>query len=116
MEKKLRDLFGEKVRALRKAKSLTQEQLGERAGLHHTYIGAIERAECNLSMDNVEKIAKGLGVKPEELFAFSSGQISVSEKDKLVMEIAESLKERDEKTLRHVLGIVKEILNLADRE
>lgn len=116
MEKRLRELFGGKVRALRKAKSLTQEQLGERAGLHHTYIGAIERAECNLSMDNIEKIAKGLEVKSEELFAFSSEQISVSEKDKLVMEIAASLKERDVETLKQILNIVKEILKLADRE
>ena len=113
--KKLRELFGEKVRALRKAKGFTQEQLGEKAELHYTYIGAIERAECNLSMDNIEKVAKGLGVEPVELFSFSSKQKSVSEKGKTFLRLKEVLKQRDEKTLKSVLGIVEDVLELVDR-
>ena len=113
--KKLRQMFAEKVRALRKAEGLTQEKLGEKAGLHYTYIGAIERTECNLSIDNIEKVAKGVGVEPVELFRFSSERISVSERDKLVMELVGLLKERDERTLSHILSIVREVLELENR-
>jgi transcriptional regulator with XRE-family HTH domain len=60
--------FGEKVRDLRKEKGLSQEQLAFKADLHRTYIGMIERAEKNITLINVEKIAKALGVKITELF------------------------------------------------
>ena len=116
MKKKLRKFFGEKVRALRKAKGLTQEKLGERAGLHYTYIGSIERADSNLSMDNIEKIAKGLKVEPAELFSFSSRTISVSKQDRILLELIEALRKRDEGTLRHVLKIVTEVLQAKDEK
>jgi len=59
--------FGERLRALRTAAGLTQEQLADQAGLHWTYIGQIERGERNLTYKNVRKLARGLGVKPAEL-------------------------------------------------
>lgn len=52
--------FGAKVRAQRKRLGLSQEVLAERAGLHRTYIGMIERAEKNITLLNVEKIADAL--------------------------------------------------------
>ena len=60
--------FGERVRKLRKELGISQEELADRSGLHRTYIGMIERAEKNITLLNVEKIAKGLGVSIEELF------------------------------------------------
>jgi transcriptional regulator with XRE-family HTH domain len=60
--------FGEKVRQLRKAKNLSQENLADRAELHRTYIGMIERAEKNITLINIEKIAKALEVNISELF------------------------------------------------
>jgi transcriptional regulator with XRE-family HTH domain len=54
--------FGHNVRELRKAKGLSQEQLSFRAGLHRTYIGMIERAEKNITLVNIEKIAAALDV------------------------------------------------------
>jgi transcriptional regulator with XRE-family HTH domain len=59
--------FGEKVRELRKAKGLSQEELSFRADLHRTYIGMIERAEKNITLINIEKIARALDVQPEDL-------------------------------------------------
>ena len=50
--------FGEKVRNLRKERGLSQEELSFRAELHRTYIGMIERAEKNITLINIEKIAK----------------------------------------------------------
>ena len=53
-------LFGNNVQQIRKAKKLSQEQLAEKAGLHRTYIGMIERAEKNITLRNIEKIASAL--------------------------------------------------------
>lgn len=48
------------IRKLRTQRGLSQETLGEKAGLHHTYIGAVERGEQNCTMSVLEKIAHGL--------------------------------------------------------
>ena len=60
--------FGEKIRGLRKARGISQEELAEMAGLHRTYIGMIERAEKNITlilirMDFIPEIhfTRGLG-------------------------------------------------------
>lgn len=59
--------FGEKVRFIRKERGLSQEQLAHNANLHRTYIGMIERAEKNITLLNIEKIAKALDVPVHEL-------------------------------------------------
>lgn len=61
--------FGNKVRKTRKLKGLSQEQLAHKADLHRTYIGMIERAEKNITLINIEKIANALKVKIIELLA-----------------------------------------------
>ncbi|KAF0247652.1 MAG: HTH domain-containing protein XRE family [bacterium] len=63
-----RKQLGKKLRELRKKAGLSQEELGFRAGLHRTYIGAIERSEQNVSVDNVHKLAKALKILVKELF------------------------------------------------
>jgi len=60
--------FGLRVRQLRKEKNLSQEELSFKADLHRTYIGMIERAEKNITLVNIEKIAKALNVDIKELF------------------------------------------------
>lgn len=54
--------FGKNVQEKRKSLKLSQEQLAELAGVHRTYIGMIERAEKNITLCNIEKIAKALNV------------------------------------------------------
>lgn len=61
--------FGKTVRRLRLEKGWTQEDLAERAKLHPTYIGGIERGERNVSLDNIVRIARALGESPSALFA-----------------------------------------------
>jgi transcriptional regulator with XRE-family HTH domain len=61
-------VFGEKIRKIRIERGLSQEKLAFLAGLHRTYIGAIERGERNVSFKNIEKIANTLKVNLEELF------------------------------------------------
>lgn len=55
--------FGHKVREERLNQHLSQEELALRAGVHRTYIGMIERAEKNITLENIDKIAKALGVR-----------------------------------------------------
>ncbi len=45
----------------------SQEQLADATGLHRTYISLIERSECNVSLDNLEKIADAFGLSLPEL-------------------------------------------------
>ncbi|MCK9255696.1 MAG: helix-turn-helix transcriptional regulator [Bacteroidales bacterium] len=59
--------FGEKLRELRKSKNYSQEELAHKADLHRTYIGMIERAEKNITLLNIEKIANALEVNIKEL-------------------------------------------------
>jgi transcriptional regulator with XRE-family HTH domain len=65
--KKILISFGEKVRELRKASGMSQEDLSFKADLHRTYIGMIERAEKNITLTNIEKIAKALNVDIKKL-------------------------------------------------
>ena len=48
---------------------LSQEELAERAGVHRTYIGMIERAEKNITLENIEKIAKALEIPLGDLMS-----------------------------------------------
>ncbi len=60
--------FGQKVRDERAKLGLSQEELAGRAGVHRTYIGMIERAEKNITLENIEKIAKALKISISEIF------------------------------------------------
>jgi transcriptional regulator with XRE-family HTH domain len=63
----LREVVARNVRLIRNNIGWSQEELAAEAGLHRTYIGSIERAERNVSVDNIEKLARALRVKPTEL-------------------------------------------------
>lgn len=60
--------FGKKVREERIRQGLSQEQLASKASVHRTYIGMIERAEKNITLENIEKIAKALKISISKLF------------------------------------------------
>lgn len=66
----IRKKFGIHLRELRLQRKLTQEELADRADMHFTYIGQIERGLRNPSLVNLEKIAKALRVKAGELLPF----------------------------------------------
>ncbi|NNM83757.1 helix-turn-helix transcriptional regulator [Candidatus Parcubacteria bacterium] len=50
--------FGKRVREERVKRGYSQERLGEIAKVHRTYVGMIERAEKNITLTNMEKIAR----------------------------------------------------------
>jgi len=64
--------FGCLVRELRERQGLSQEEFAERAQVHRTYIGGIERGERNPTLTTIQKIASALGVEPGRLLTSSS--------------------------------------------
>jgi transcriptional regulator with XRE-family HTH domain len=63
----LRDVLAKNMRKLRARLELSQEALAHECGLNRTYLSSIERAERNISIDNVARIAKGLQTQPWRL-------------------------------------------------
>lgn len=60
--------LGEAVRSARTGAELSQEQLAELAGVHRTYVGAVERGERNISVGSMYALADALGISPTNFF------------------------------------------------
>ena len=61
--------FGKRLKELRTQKKLSQEQLALKADLHRTYISDIERGARNVSLQNIEKLAKALRIQIKDLIS-----------------------------------------------
>lgn len=61
--------LGERVRELRRAKGVSQEELAHVAGLDRSYVGAVERGERNLGVDNLWRLADALEIGAGDLFS-----------------------------------------------
>ncbi len=68
MKKAILVKFGKKIREVRVKRGLSQEALADRANVHRTYIGMVERAEKNITLLNIQKLAKALKIEIRELF------------------------------------------------
>ncbi len=62
--------FGNRIRHIRTEQGISQEKLAEKAGLHRTYIGMIERGEKNITLLNIIKISSALNIDLKNLFEF----------------------------------------------
>lgn len=60
--------FGERIKELRNAKGLSQEKFALSIDMDRTYYASVESGKRNISLNNIDKIARGLGVSLEELF------------------------------------------------
>lgn len=67
-DKQILVLFGENIREIRKKRGFSQEELAFKANMQRTYIGMIERAEKNITLLSIEKIANALDIKISDLF------------------------------------------------
>jgi len=67
-EEDLRARFAKNLRNLRTLQGISQEALGDLAGVHRTFISQVERGLRSLSLGNIGKLANALGVDPMELF------------------------------------------------
>ena len=68
----VKELFGRRVRQLRKEKGVSQEAFAHSIQMDRSYYGSIERGERNVSLENICVIASGLGVPPAELLKFDA--------------------------------------------
>jgi transcriptional regulator with XRE-family HTH domain len=64
----IRIRFGRAIRRVREEQGINQEEAADRCGLHRTYYSGIERGVRNVSLVNIEKVAKGLKTSLAELF------------------------------------------------
>ena len=60
--------FGSRVRELRMHSNLSQEKFALQIDMDRTYLATVEQGKRNISLENIDKIAKGLGITIEELF------------------------------------------------
>ncbi|MDF2652307.1 MAG: hypothetical protein K0Q73_8112 [Paenibacillus sp.] len=103
MDSNVLGVIGQRIRDLRKQRGWSQEQLGEMAGVHFSYIGKIERAEKNVTVVNLEKIATALGVSFFDLFLFGRFvRPNQTEKDKILNQLFQSLAHMNVKDLRKI--------------
>ena len=65
---KLKKIFSNNIRKYRIKQNLSQEELAEKAGLHRTYIGSVERGERNITINVMEKICIALEMSIIDLF------------------------------------------------
>ena len=105
----LRIRIGERIRENRIGRSMTQEELAERANVHPTYISQIERGVKSVTIDTLEKILSGLGVTLGELMKEIDGvhyQGDATIEGHLALMLKLNPIERDK-----LLGIVEQILS-----
>ncbi len=74
LPKDIRVRFGVAVRMQRDELNISQEDFAERAGLHRTYISDLERGKRNVSLENIEKLAKALDLSMSDLMKRVNGQ------------------------------------------
>jgi transcriptional regulator with XRE-family HTH domain len=106
-EREAQILLGLRIKALRLRQELTQEALGERAGLNYKYLGAIERGERNLSLKQLLKIAQALEVEPHELLLVEQEEPGVA---KLRVMIQDLLREAGRAELQLAYKLLKALL------
>jgi transcriptional regulator with XRE-family HTH domain len=65
--------FGQKLRQVREQARISQEKLAELAGLHRTYVSSVERGKRNISLENIDRLARALGVPMAKLVSDPKG-------------------------------------------
>ena len=105
----LLELVGTRIRDIRKSKGLSQEALAEKAGFNSSYIGFIELAERNISLKNLEKIAKALNVGVYQLLTYVKDNDELTEEHSSIKTILTLLRTRESKDTELALKILTDI-------
>ncbi|WP_415841513.1 helix-turn-helix domain-containing protein, partial [Paenibacillus xylanexedens] len=107
----LLEIVGARIRDLRKSRDLSQEALAEKAGFNPSYIGFIERAERNISLKNLDKIARALGVGVDQLFTYVKEEEELSIEDVNIKKTIAILRTRESSEISMALNVITEIFN-----
>lgn len=100
------ELFGKRIKELRKQHKITQEKLAELIGVEPQQICRIEKGSCFTTMETLEKFSKVFDVNIAELFKFSH----LSTKENLILKINELFENADEEQIKLIYRIVTDIL------
>lgn len=110
MQKKI---IGKKIKEYRKLNDLTQEALGEKAELHYTYIGQVERGEKEPSLKSLINIAEALGIGIDKLLINYDLSSEVNVK---ISHITNLLLNRTESELEMIYKIVKNLTQFLEAQ
>ncbi|MGE7271989.1 helix-turn-helix domain-containing protein [Brevibacillus panacihumi] len=112
----LTKIIGERIREVRKIRGLTQEQLGERAGIHYSYIGGTERGERNISLDTLDRIIHALNLSPADFFQIKNVKITEYQDKKTseIEKINSLLVKRNFEEVSTIHHLFKNIIKLID--
>jgi len=103
-------LLGERIKEIRTARGLTQEELGHLANLHPSHMGQIERAERIVSVETVEKLVHALDISYEEIFEFA--EVNRKHKESSIMlEIFDELSKQSVADQKFALSILKSMFD-----
>lgn len=100
-------VVGERIRMYRTRKKLSQDALGELAGLHGAYIGQLERGEKNATLESIEKVARALDLPLEGLFENIIVGETKNEIPKACYDLLTPLPHREQKA---ILDLVKQAI------
>ncbi len=101
-------IIGSRIRSYRLQAGLSQEQLAEKAGVHPTYIGQLERAEKNATLESIEKVARALHISFDILF---EKIIPGSIENDIPLQCYELIRKFEKKDQKALFRIITEIVN-----
>ncbi|QSQ09547.1 putative HTH-type transcriptional regulator [Koleobacter methoxysyntrophicus] len=107
--------IGNRIRQLRIKSGLTQEQLGEKANLHYSYIGQVERGDKVPSLKTLKKITKALNTSLDFLLEPEEEYRVKSDRELLKQELVSLFKNRSNKEMEMILNIIRTILDEFDK-
>jgi transcriptional regulator with XRE-family HTH domain len=105
--------LGKKIKKYRIVQDLTQESLGEKAGLHYTYIGQVERGEKEPSLKALNKIAEALEIGVDKLlinYNLSSG-VTIQ-----ISNITDLLLDRSQQELEMIYTLLENLIEIIDTQ
>lgn len=100
----MRRKLGARIKELRKAAGITQEELGEKASLNYKFIGELERGQVNVSLDSLSRIVEALRVNIADLFSgekIKVQRVLIKEKNAVT-----KLSERDRELIKKALRLL----------
>lgn len=110
MIKKESELIGRRIKEARHKLGLTQEELGERARLHYSYIGQVERGNKVPSIKTLKKIASALNIRLEILLE-DSPEKEISPQHLLAQELVSTIRNSPPEDIKMYIKIIRQIQN-----
>lgn len=104
------NIVGMNIREVRKQKKLTQEELAEKCELQTSYLAGVERGERNITLQTLDKIARGLEVNAQQLFELENPMKQLPiEMEKKIYLFTNELKNKSNKEIDLIIKIANEV-------